>query len=223
MDNKYYVYIHKNVDTGDVFYVGKGCKAKSGIDRHSSDKYRNRYWKHYVEKYDGFDSEIIADNLSEEEAYNKERDLIKEIGLNNLCNFTSGGEGGDTLSNHPDIEIIGQKISERMSGSKNPNYDKGYHAWWVEKYGKDKADQMRDEMLDKRTNKWEGTRGLRSTGLFGDLNPSKRPEVRAKISELAKSRTRKRVVCEYCGFETVDTHIKQHQRGSKCKKNISNK
>ena len=86
---QYYIYQHRAVDTGNIFYVGKG-KDK----RHSDKNKRNRYWKFYVEKH-GFTSEIIANGLSEELAFLAEMeciDVYKRRGIQ-LVNATDGGEG----------------------------------------------------------------------------------------------------------------------------------
>ena len=121
----YYVYLHKRKGTNKVFYVGKGTKSKSGINRIESDKNRNIHWHRVVEKDGGYDYEIYEDNLQEQDALDLETQLINEIGLENLVNMTHGGVGGDTLSNHPNIDEIGKKISEHHKGKNNPNYGKG--------------------------------------------------------------------------------------------------
>lgn len=82
-----YVYGHYKADTGELFYVGKGTGNrawnKSG---------RNRHWKFVVNKH-GFNVKILYDNLTDEEAFAKEKELIAETGVNNLTNVTEGGVG----------------------------------------------------------------------------------------------------------------------------------
>lgn len=82
-----YVYGHYTADTGKLFYVGKGIKKRAWSFRS-----RNRYWYNVVNKH-GIDIKILYDNLTEEEAYEKEKEIIAEVGLNNLTNVLSGGEG----------------------------------------------------------------------------------------------------------------------------------
>ena len=68
MENKFYVYVHRRLDTGEIFYVGKGCRGRA-----SSSTGRNPYWKSVVDKV-GFESEILVKDLSESSAYSFERE-----------------------------------------------------------------------------------------------------------------------------------------------------
>lgn len=208
----YYVYLHKRKNTNKIFYVGKGTNT-----RMYSDKNRNYLWEEIVKVDGGFDVEIYKDNLTEDEAFELEMQLIKSIGINNLTNLSEGGFGGDTLSNHPNLAKIGKKISEHHKGTNNPNYGKGYYYWWVKKYGKEKADEMEAEFRKNLIPKLKGKVLPPRPDVLGENNPAKRLDVREKITNFAKNRIRRQVVCELCGFQTYDTHIKQHQRGNKCK------
>lgn len=91
MDNKiFYVYEWFNVDTDEVFYVGKG----KGV-RYKTIKGRNSYFSNYYGKY-SCDVRKIKEKLSEDEAYDLEEKMIshyKEIGQCK-CNFHKGGSGG---------------------------------------------------------------------------------------------------------------------------------
>lgn len=219
----YYVYVHKRKGTDTIFYVGKGTNGKNG-QRVSSEKSRNNWWKHIVDKDGGFDFEIVKDNLTEKQAFSYESKLITEIGLDNLSNITKGGMGGDTLSNHPDLDKIGKRISEANTGDKNGNYGKGYYYWWVKKYGKEKADEMQKEMTNRVASKLKGQK--RPTGIkneerlrnkYGEDYVQKDLEIREKIRNFAKNRIRKIIKCEKCGREISDTAFNRHLNGSKCK------
>jgi predicted regulator of amino acid metabolism with ACT domain len=85
-DPVFYVYLHKRPIDGSVFYVGKGCGNRAYVSRE-----RNKHWKHVVEKYNGFDVEIVKENLTEQDAFNLEKELILHYGLANLTNQTLGG------------------------------------------------------------------------------------------------------------------------------------
>lgn len=217
----YYVYLHKRKGTNKIFYVGKGSKNRDG-ERSEMSKNRNRYWHHVVDKDGGFDVEIYKDNLTESEAYDLEKELISQIGLENLTNMTEGGEGGDTLSNHPDLEMIGKKISEHHQGENNPNYGKGYVYWWEQKYGKEEAKRMLEEHNKKHPRYHAGTKGLHKTGLFGDKNPSRRDEVREKIRQMKLNQ--KKVECPKCGTLISETRMSIHIDKTSClkkqKKNV---
>lgn len=92
----YYLYVHINPIKNTIFYVGKGRN-----NRAYSNQGRNIHWQRTVAKYGGFIVKILIDNLTSEEACELEIQKINEIGLKNLTNIALGGEGGDTISNHP--------------------------------------------------------------------------------------------------------------------------
>lgn len=74
MDNEdkiYYVYEHIRLDNMTTFYIGKG-KGKRAYDNN-----RNKYHDRVASKCD-YIVVIVQDNLSNEEAYWMERDLIEE-------------------------------------------------------------------------------------------------------------------------------------------------
>lgn len=89
MENIYYVYIHTRLDTGDVFYVGKGKGRRAWAKWN-----RNIWWVRIANKY-GWTYEITQDNLSEGDAFLLEMWLIAKFrheGVE-LCNIGDGGEG----------------------------------------------------------------------------------------------------------------------------------
>lgn len=114
----YYVYCHFRDDTKDVFYVGKG----QGCRRNKTHG-RSKFWKNIVKKSGGFYSEIIAQNLTEEEAFSFEKLLIlklKEEGAK-LCNLTDGGDG---VSGHRHTKETREKISTALKGRVSHNKGK---------------------------------------------------------------------------------------------------
>lgn len=105
LENRFYVYVHRRLDTGEVFYVGKG----SGRRAWSSYK-RNNWWINVVNKA-GFSVEIISDCLNENEAFTLEKELVlsfKNLGVT-LTNLTDGGEGASGY------KYEGEKL-ERLRG-----------------------------------------------------------------------------------------------------------
>jgi NUMOD3 motif len=111
-----YVYRHIRLDTNQVFYIGIGSspyykRAKSKLDR-------NDFWKRIVNKTD-YKVEILFDNLTKEEAIEKEIEFIALYGRSNLgkgtlCNLTNGGEGTNTL-------ILSDASRAKMSKSQMGN------------------------------------------------------------------------------------------------------
>lgn len=116
MENKYYIYIHINLQTGEPFYIGKGkdnrYKSKSG---------RSKFWKNIVNKYD-YDIMFLEENLTEDESFEREVYWIKRIGrkdlgLGPLVNFTDGGEG---RSGYMCSDETKQKLREKNLGKIQP-------------------------------------------------------------------------------------------------------
>lgn len=105
MSKKYYVYEWFNVLTGEVFYVGKGIR-----NRYCQLSGRNQFFMDYFNTHK-CESRIVYENLTEQEAYKKEIELIKyyrEKSNFRLTNVSDGGEGNPF-----------------KSGALNPRYGKG--------------------------------------------------------------------------------------------------
>jgi len=86
------VYIHRNPKTLEIYYVGMGELSRAY--RKTS---RNKWWKNTYAKY-GRIVEVVAKDLSVEDAYELEVLLISEIGrkdkgLGSLVNLDDGGVG----------------------------------------------------------------------------------------------------------------------------------
>ena len=85
---KCYVYAHLKPD-GTIFYVGKGTH----LNRAKQKTGRNKHWQNVVNKY-GFSAIILVDNLTEEQAFFEEIELIKHFKkFGFLTNKTNGGDG----------------------------------------------------------------------------------------------------------------------------------
>lgn len=86
------VYRHRD-NLNNVFYVGIGKKESRAYDY----LHRSNFWKRYSKKY-GVNTEIIAENISYEDAKELEILLISEYGRRDLgkgmlVNMTDGGDG----------------------------------------------------------------------------------------------------------------------------------
>lgn len=87
-ERRFYTYEWFFVDTGKVFYVGKGHGRRYKERRDRNDKF-----KKYISKYECA-SRIVNQNLTEEESFQKEIEEIakyKAVGWCE-CNFTPGGD-----------------------------------------------------------------------------------------------------------------------------------
>lgn len=86
----YYVYVHRERDSGKIFHVGKG----TGSLAHSATR-RSTHWRTCVQNLPGgWFAEILHSNLSEIEAYDLESDLVEKYG-GSIC------EGGTLTNFHP--------------------------------------------------------------------------------------------------------------------------
>lgn len=105
------------------FYIGI-CKDKN---RPYNKKDRSKFWKRIVNKTDYF-VEIIFENLTKEEAIQKEIEFIKLYGRvdtnsGTLCNMTCGGEGTGDLNKNKEF-LRRERISQSLKGLKHTEYSK---------------------------------------------------------------------------------------------------
>lgn len=118
------IYIGKDT-TSDPNYFGSGLLIKRAFEKYGKEN---------------FTKEVIDitgdyDELSKKEIYwiSKYKSTDKKIGYN----IAPGGEGGDTLSNHPDLDLIREKISKN-----NPKTGKTYE----EAFGVEKANSYKEKL-----------------------------------------------------------------------------
>mgnify|MGYP003342147177 FL=1 len=147
-DNIYYVYQYVRTD-GTPYYIGKGKGDRAWDKGHNvtvpTDKLR---------------IQMIKENLSEEEAFSLEIDLIalygrKDLGTGILRNLTDGGEGAggairseESRKNYSKSKIGKNNPMFGLTGSANPFY------------GKKHSDELKQKWSLKRKGK-----------LVGELNP----------------------------------------------------
>lgn len=112
--NNFYVYRHIRSDTNIPFYVGKGKD-----NRAYSTKNRNKYWHHIINSTK-YEVEIILENLTEMQAFSKEKEFIKLYKTLGYCvaNFTDGGEGISGFK--PSLESIKKSALSRTGLKQNP-------------------------------------------------------------------------------------------------------
>jgi hypothetical protein len=91
MENNYYVYEYFIIDTGEVFYVGKGKNDRAF-------KYKRNKFCEDMKNTHEWNIRIVNENLMEEDAFNKERDLIKYYRDNTNYRLTNQTDGGDGVS-----------------------------------------------------------------------------------------------------------------------------
>lgn len=120
-ENRFYVYLHiyaTGENSGRVFYVGKGTGTRA-----YSNSSRNRHWHNINNKY-GRKVKIIKRDLTSEQACDFEVKKIKEIGIDNLCNKSSGGDSGALGITHTKevrekLSRLGKDRMKRIMSSPN--------------------------------------------------------------------------------------------------------
>lgn len=108
---KFYIYVHRRADTGDVFYIGKGSGRRAWATQ-----YRTEYWRRVKNKY-GIVIEILEWFEKEEDAFRHETFLIahhRAMGAR-ICNITNGGEGasGNVMPESAKIAISKAKVGRK--------------------------------------------------------------------------------------------------------------
>jgi len=111
------VYRHIRLDKNIPFYIGIG----KDINRPYNKKDRSIFWKSIINKTE-YTTEILFENLTKEQAIDKEVEFIELYGrvdlkTGTLCNMTCGGEGTGKLNE--DLEFIRRrKIISTLTGRK---------------------------------------------------------------------------------------------------------
>ena len=141
MENNFYVYIHFRKDNLQPFYVGKGKNI-----RFKEKKGRNEYWKRIVNKY-GYFPQVMENNLTEEQAFVKEKFYIEVLGRENLCNMTDGGEGTSGVIRSQESK---KKMSESMKGEKHNMYGKKHTEETKKKMSESRKGKKYTEELKKK-------------------------------------------------------------------------
>jgi hypothetical protein len=137
------LYRHIRLDKNEPFYIGIGkneSRAYSKINR-------NKHWWNIIDK--GYEVEILMNNLTWDEACEKEKEFItlygrSDLKLGTLCNWTDGGEGS---LNYKHSDEAKQKMSNSKKGK--PISEKSLEA--LKKYVKrGDAHHMKNELFRKQ-------------------------------------------------------------------------
>jgi len=123
-----YLYIHTRLDKNEIFYVGIGKDTNGKYLRAFSKRKRSNFWRDVVNKSE-YKIDIIYDNITWNEACQKEIELIKcygrrDLKLGTLVNLTNGGDGVDGYIHS--LERLA-KISKNSTGSSNGNAKRCIH------------------------------------------------------------------------------------------------
>lgn len=123
-EKEFYVYRWYYIDTNETFHIGKG----KGNRYKQKSNHRNEYFKNIIQKEkDNVTSEILKDNLTEQEAWDLEKQLIKSYKEKGECktNFHEGGRGGYTGNyDNPERSRKLSEAAKKRIGPLNPMYGK---------------------------------------------------------------------------------------------------
>jgi hypothetical protein len=124
MNKDFYVYRLYYKDTNETFHIGKG-KGQRYKEKTQS---RNDFFKNIINKEkDNVTSEILVNNLTEQEAWDLEKKLIAEYKAKGECktNFHEGGCGGNTGKyDNPERSRKLSEAAKKRVGKLNPMYGK---------------------------------------------------------------------------------------------------
>lgn len=118
--SKHYVYIHHNPITNQIFYVGVGYKKRAWTFKWGHSK----HYYNYVLKYGTPIVEIYKNNLTEDEAYQLEEQLISKYGRMGidkdgiLVNKSSGGKTSAKGTKQHITDEWKKKIGDANRGKK---------------------------------------------------------------------------------------------------------
>ncbi len=121
----FYVYEWYIKETGEIIYVGKGCKRRYKVTKH------NKFFNEMIRRYE-CESRIIKTFDNEREAFQYEFDRVNELKKDGqcTCNIYEGGFGGTTTWWNDELRekystnnvMKSQKQRERMKKN-NPMSD----------------------------------------------------------------------------------------------------
>lgn len=177
---RFYIYAWYKEENNEVFYIGKGTGKRKDIIHG-----RNRYFRNTFNKYD-CSNKIIESNLSELEAYEKEKEYIQIYWDKGeaQCNLTEGGRGASSGKYNPVHRRCKKELREHLKKARaiqknDPNYVNpfSYMKFEGEKnhfYGKKHTEESKQKISESRKGKG-GRSGednpMYGKGFFGKDNP----------------------------------------------------
>jgi DNA polymerase III psi subunit len=149
-----YVYRHIRLDKNEPFYIGIG--RTENYSRAYNKVQRSNQWKSIASN--GYEIEILFDDLTWEQACEKEKEFIKLYGRidkknGTLINFTDGGEG---IVNYVYTEEARKKISLAQMGNQNWKLRNPTDEWKRKIAEKNKGKKRTQEFKDKLSASMKG-------------------------------------------------------------------
>jgi len=184
------------------FYIGQD--SKNDPTYLGSGKLLNRAIKKYGRE--NFVKEILIECDNKDELNQQEIFLISK--LKPIYNIAKGGSGGDTISNHPQYDLIIDKLKNRP---------KQY--WPADRRNKQRGENNPAKRPEVRKKISESKLGKPRLDQIGSLNSAKRPDVRKKISLKLKGIPKIKIKCPTCNKEGQPSNMyRWHFNNCKYKK-----
>ncbi len=216
----YYVYILIDPITGIPFYVGKGQKKR--MYQHIKDVKRGRIPNRTNTKLGNKIKKILSSGNkvkykkifiteNEQEVYDKEKTLIAEIGLKNLCNLTEGGDGYIGIRFSEDHR---QKISMAHKGKILSEITKKRISESVKKTLS--TEDVKSKMIGRKlSDKTRHKMRLAKIGNTHHLGHTHTDKTKEKISKIHKGKTVSDETKKKIGITCRLKFLKQRQQGKK--------
>ena len=122
----FYVYEWYIVETGEIIYVGKGCRRRYKVTKH------NKLFNEMIRRYK-CNSRIIKEFENEEDAFKYEYDRVKELKEIGqcVCNVHDGGYGGsiswwtdDIRKKYSETNVMKSEYQRKRMKENNPMKNK---------------------------------------------------------------------------------------------------
>ena len=216
MPEKYYVYEHLRNDSGAVFYVGKGKNRRAYVaNRH----HRSEWWLRVVEKCGGFSVRFIAIDISEEEAFEKEKQAIANYRAKgvSLVNMTDGGDGSAGAKRSEKWKAL---MSAVHKGKTIPLDVREKIAESVKSSGYIPSDEARAKMSAahkgkkrslgyRHSEEWKAAASEQRIGNKSRTGQKRSDEERAKSSASLSGRVQNKLTCPHC-FKQGGNAMRRH-------------
>lgn len=209
------IYIGKDT-TSDPNYFGSGLLINRAFEKYG----KQNFIKEIIDETDDYEE------LSEKEIYwiEKYNSTDRKLGYN----ISKGGDGGDVFRNHPDLDLIRQKISKN-SPKKGKTYEEAFgeekakeyklnlsksnkrHALgktYEELYGQEKSDELKNLISLNSKNTWNEDRKIKQSNLAKNIIHN------SILSEFARQKTKDYLDCRWTSYREeeklfIDTLIKK--------------
>lgn len=177
------VYIH--ISPNNKYYVGITSQKPNDRWRSGKGYEHNSYFMRAINKYgwDNFQHEIIASNLTEKEAKNFEKLLIKELKSNDKIygyNMTAGGDGVSGLSRFGEDNPFYGKHHNTETKKIISEANKGKQYW----LGKRHSDESKQKMKSPKTEKHKQLLSKNHSNVKGSNNPRARKIIRLEDNKI---------------------------------------